>query len=122
MILARTYASRTEIPRGAEALYTPTGSLFVMKGATRDIVADNPWEGDNWNLTEQGRFIAQYGLKVASAFAKVAGTTVGGLKPRVAQHRPDLTVLIQRRNITTGASGATGGNGASLAAALATKV
>ena len=109
MILSRTYPSRKEIPHGAEALYTPTGSLFVLTGASRDIVADNPWEGDNWNLTEQGRFIAQYGLKVASAFAKNAGTQIGGLKPRaVAPYQRDLTVLIQRRNI-----GATGGSGTS---------
>jgi len=120
MILSRTYASRKEIPRGAEALYKPTGSLFIMTGAKRDFVADNPWEGDNWNLTEQGRFIARYGEKIAAAFAKNAGTMIGGLKPRTISQ--PLKVLIQRRDITTNIYQTGGGGSAdALAVGLATK-
>jgi hypothetical protein len=123
MILSRTYASRKEIPQGAEALYTPTGNLFILNGAKHDIVADNPWEGDNWNLTEQGRFISQYGLVIAAAFAKIAGTKIGGLKPRAA-YQPSLKVLIQKRDVTTNiyqTGGGGGGTDDALVAGLVTK-
>jgi hypothetical protein len=104
MILSRTYASRSEIPRGAEALYVPTGSLFILRGAKRDFVADNPWEADNWNLTAQGRFIAEHGAKFAEAFARNMGTKIGGLRPRATiagQYAPipksNFTVIVQRK-------------------------
>ena len=110
MLLARTYASRTEIPRGAEALYKPTGNLFILTGAKRDIVADNPWDGDNWNLTAQGHFISEHGMKIAEAFAINAGSKIGDLKPRAA-YKPNLKVLIQRRDITNIVGGGGGGKG-----------
>lgn len=105
MFLARTYTSRKDIPRGAEALYTPTGNLFILTGAKRDFVADNPWEIDNWNLTEQGRFITQYGAALAAAFAKIAGTRVGGPRPVIVDIRPKLQVLIQRRDLIVAGTG-----------------
>lgn len=122
MFLSRVYATRPEIPKGAEQLYTKRGSLFVMEGATRDFNADNPWDADGWNLTEQGRFISQHGEKIAVAFAKMAGTTVGALKPS-GPYKQDLKVLVQRRNFyqTGGATGGTGDDNA-LAVGLATKV
>jgi len=121
MILSRTYASRKEIPSGAEALYAPTGNLFILRGAKHDIVADNPWDGDNWNLTEQGRFIAKHGDAIATAFAKNAGTKIGGLKPH-ATYQPNLKVLIQRRDVTTIINqGGSGSSDDALATGLATK-
>ena len=113
MILSRVYPARQEIPRGAETLYEKRGELFIMKGATRDFVSDNPWEMDNWNLTAQGRFISQFGMALANAFAKNAGTTIGGSKPKATVAPRDLMVLIQRRNIggTTNNSSSTGGFG-----------
>lgn len=128
MILSRTYASRKEIPRGAEALYVPTGSLFVLIGshdvgrAKRDFIADNPWDADNWNLTAQGRFIAEHGIRFAEAFAKAAGSHIGATKPRAAVYQPSLKVLIQKRDVTTNIYQTGGGAGADgLVAGLVTK-
>lgn len=121
MILSRTYTSRKDIPRGAEALYTPTGNLFILNGAKRDFVADNPWEIATWNLTEQGRFIAAYGMPFANAFAAMAGTRVGATKPSGFRRESPVTVLVQRRDVTTIINNG-GGGGAGLATALATKV
>lgn len=41
----------------------------------------NPWSHDNWNLTEQGKYIKTHGTEKAEQMAKAAGTTVGGRKP-----------------------------------------
>ena len=98
MFLSRTYATRPEIPKGAAELYHKQGTLFILTGAKRDFVADNPWEADGWNLTMQGRFIAAHGMEIATAFAKVAGTKVGGLKPSLPKPDP-IKVLIQKRVI-----------------------
>lgn len=119
MFLSRVYATRTEIPKGTEQLYHKQGTLFIRDG--RDLSVDNPWEGDDWNLTEQGKFISVHGDDLASAFARMAGTKVGSLKPSL-KHQPQLQVLIQRRNIGGGgtANGATSAE--ALAVALSTKV
>lgn len=42
----------------------------------------NPWSGDGWNATEQGKFLRQHGREKADAMAKAAGTTVGGMRPK----------------------------------------
>lgn len=108
MILARVYKAREEIPKGAEQLYQKTGALFIRVGAKRDLVTDNPWDADNWNLTAQGKFIQDHGMVLARAFAKIAGTTVGGLKPTFQPPR-DLQVIVQRRDISTLSVGSVGG-------------
>ncbi len=43
--------------------------------------AANPWKADNWNVTEQGKYLRAHGVDRATAAAKAAGTTLGGLKP-----------------------------------------
>jgi hypothetical protein len=122
MILSRTYANRADIPTGAEALYAKVGNLFIRRDATtpNDLIADNPWDASNWNLTAQGAFIQKHGMEMANAFAKNAGTTVGGLKPKFTPQR-DLTVIVQRRNLSTGGTG-DGASYDALATGLATKV
>lgn len=41
----------------------------------------NPWTADHWNLTEQGRYVKEFGMEKAQAMAALAGTSVGGGKP-----------------------------------------
>lgn len=123
MILARTYAARGDIPKGASDLYEKRGALFFLRGAVRDFVADNPWDADNWNLTKQGQFISQHGNALAHAFAANAGSAVGATQPRVIPvPGRNFTVIVQRRNITTGGSGTSdGGDDNALVAGLVTK-
>lgn len=112
MILKRTYTDRAQIPKGAEQLYVKHGALFIMTGAKRDFVADNPWAADAWNLTDQMRFVAAHGIDLSIAFAHNAGTQVGALKP--SPFRPDpVKVLIQKRvtNIGGGGSSDSGSSG-----------
>lgn len=42
---------------------------------------NNPWTNDNWNMTHQGAYLREHGIEKATQMAKVAGTTLGGLKP-----------------------------------------
>jgi len=44
-------------------------------------MASNPWSGDNWNLTEQGKYVREHGVAKAEQMAKMAGTTIGGARP-----------------------------------------
>lgn len=46
----------------------------------------NPWSFENWNMTDQGRYIREHGSERSEVLAKAAGTTVGGRKP--LQKRP----------------------------------
>jgi hypothetical protein len=41
----------------------------------------NPFMYDGWNITEQGKVYREQGTEIATAMAKAAGTTVGGLRP-----------------------------------------
>lgn len=41
----------------------------------------NPWSAEHWNMTEQGRFLTQFGEARAESHAKAAGTTLGGPRP-----------------------------------------
>lgn len=41
---------------------------------------DNPWSGDNWNLTKQGEIMTQDHRR-AEQMAKSAGTSIGGARP-----------------------------------------
>ena len=43
--------------------------------------SDNPWASDNWNMTKQGEVVRNKGMEFAERMAKVAGTTVGGMRP-----------------------------------------
>ncbi len=103
MFLAHIYRSRADIPKGTETLYRQQGTAFIREG--RDLDVDNPWEGDKWNLTAQGKFLEQYGEILAAAFAKSAGTTIGGLKPRVFAGplmpipNSNFTVIVQRKGL-----------------------
>lgn len=51
-------------------------------GKNSGVFADNPWTADNWNMTKQGQIIREKGAEVAARMAKVAGTTVGGMRPK----------------------------------------
>lgn len=41
----------------------------------------NPWSADNWNMTEQGRYVREHGVEKADRMARAAGTTLGALPP-----------------------------------------
>lgn len=124
MYLARTYSSRADIPKGAEGLYKATGNLFILQGVSgaNGFEADNPWDPASWSLTSQGNFITTYGMNIAAVFAKMANSKIGATKPTVIVVAPALTVLIQRRNITGGASGGSDTSNDALAKGLMTKV
>lgn len=121
MLLARTYATKAAIPSGAEFLYRAQGSLYVAPSMARDLVAENPWAESTWNLTAQGKFLRDHGPQMAKAFAQIAGTEVGGLKPGTVIHNK-VTVLVQRRELVTGGTGGGTGTDGSLVAGLVTKV
>lgn len=42
---------------------------------------NNPWSHQFWNVTEQGRYLTAHGREKADQLAKLAGTSVGGVKP-----------------------------------------
>lgn len=46
-------------------------------------IGKNPWTHDNWNMTEQGKFVQEHGMEKAKQAAAAAGTTVGGGRPAV---------------------------------------
>lgn len=48
---------------------------------------DNPWAFSTFNVTNQGRYVARYGLSAGERLAKLAGTTIGGppFDPRVKE-------------------------------------
>jgi len=60
-------------PRSTGGGATGSGGPGGMKG--------NPWSHDNWNLTEQGKYIKEHGVEKAEQMAKAANTTIGGRKP-----------------------------------------
>ncbi len=110
MFLAHIYRSRDAIPKGAEKLFRQQGTAFIREG--RDLDVDNPWDADTWNLTAQGQFSLRHGSAMADAFAKIAGTSVGALKPS-AVALPPVKVLIQKRvtNISVGGTEGSSGDG-----------
>lgn len=59
---------------------------------------ENPWaSGEGWSLTKQMRFVRQHGMALATAYARDAGTTVGGLKPKaLPKQRPDVYVISKK--------------------------
>jgi hypothetical protein len=46
----------------------------------------NPWKADEWNLTEQGRYVARYGVDAGARLAKSVGSSLGALKPMLLQN------------------------------------
>ena len=56
----------------------------------------NPWERDSFNVTQQMRFVRQHGMALANAYARDAGTTVGGLKPKAEPKREQRTVILNK--------------------------
>lgn len=48
------------------------------KGGT---FAKNPWAKEHWNLTEQGKVVAEKGLATAEQYAANAGSKVGATRP-----------------------------------------
>lgn len=44
-------------------------------------MANNPWSGDNWNMTAQGKLYQENPAR-ATQLAQAAGTTIGGPRPR----------------------------------------
>lgn len=65
----------------------------------------NPWMPDEWNLTRQGEFIKLYGEGRARVFAKVAKTTLGGLKPSAMAVGDTRTFIYTKRLVTNDGSG-----------------
>lgn len=53
---------------------------------------ENPWAKDNWNMTKQGDFLKKYGTEKATQMAKLAGTTIGGLRPQKAPPTPTAPI------------------------------
>lgn len=45
-------------------------------------VSENPWTYENWNLTKQGEIVRTKGMDRAKQLAKLAGTVVGGSRPK----------------------------------------
>lgn len=43
--------------------------------------AENPWSAEHWNLTAQGKYAQQHGEEKAKQMAKLAGVTLGALRP-----------------------------------------
>lgn len=41
----------------------------------------NPWSADNWNMTEQGRYLREHGKDKAAAAAASAGSSIGATAP-----------------------------------------
>lgn len=73
----------------------------------------NPWSEENWNLTEQGRYITRFGIEVAKTKARQAGTKLGAPRKRVPVPDP-LRVLVQRHQpIINNISIGNGGEGSS---------
>lgn len=70
----------------------------------------NPWERDSFNVTHQMRFVRSHGMALANAYARDAGTTVGGLKPKAPpKQRPDVYVISKK--ITVEGGGGSGSSG-----------
>jgi hypothetical protein len=44
--------------------------------------ANNPWAKDNWNLTNQGKYIQEHGAEKAAQAAAAAGSSVGATQPK----------------------------------------
>lgn len=44
----------------------------------------NPWAAASWNLTQQAAYIRTYGVALAQARARDAGTTLGAARPTPA--------------------------------------
>ena len=45
-------------------------------------IANNPWSGDNWNLTKQAQFVREHGMERARVVARSVGSDVGATRPR----------------------------------------
>lgn len=43
----------------------------------------NPWAADQWNLTAQGRYVAEHGMAKAEQMARSAGSKIGAVEPTV---------------------------------------
>jgi hypothetical protein len=43
----------------------------------------NPWTEDQWNLTDQGKFLTEHGRQKADQAAKAAGSHIGATRPTV---------------------------------------
>jgi len=67
---------------------------------------ENPWSDEFWNLTQQGAYIKQFGVEVAKTKARQAGTKL--YAARKTAPKPELRVLVQRRNLVVG-GGTVGG-------------
>lgn len=77
--------------------------LFVWEDTMSEIA--NPWLPENWNLTAQGDYVKKYGVSVATRTAKLAGSSLGALKPRTGVTVQNLTI-IQRKSFGGGIVGA----------------
>lgn len=72
----------------------------------------NPWEFASFNVTEQMRFVRAHGMALANAYARDAGTTVGGLKPKAPpKQRPDVFILNKTINVEGGGGRGFSGEG-----------
>lgn len=51
-------------------------------GAGGGAAGENPWSAEHWNMTKQGQILSTKGRTEADRLAKLAGTTVGGPRPK----------------------------------------
>jgi hypothetical protein len=67
----------------------------------------NPWAADSWSVTAQGILLTVFGMARAKEFARAAGTTVGGSRPKTL--RPvNQTFIFHKTPGPAGASGQAG--------------
>jgi hypothetical protein len=75
-------------------------------------MVDNPWTQKFWSITAQGAYVKKYGLSVAQRTARLAGSSIGALKPAVD---PNLNTIerqwILSRKIGVSGSGGSSGDG-----------
>lgn len=72
----------TEMKPKREHWWPPSEGGGARGGRGNGGGGANPWSADNWNMTHQGDYIRQHGDEKAQQMAKMAGTTIGGQRPR----------------------------------------
>lgn len=71
----------------------------------------NPWSEEFWSLTDQGSYIKQYGLSVASRKAKLAKSFIGAVRPMQAAGRIIERQWIITKKVLGSTTGSGGGGG-----------
>lgn len=74
-------------------------------------MVNNPWSEEFWSLTAQGSYIKKYGLSVATRTARMAGSQIGALRPKVNGRVIERHWIIQKK---IGAGGGQGSSGSGI--------